>query len=352
MNDAVKFIVDKERFYSGEQLFTGVCIRRNEEGSIVGVFQVCEGVMWGMSRKYDDKGVLTSVAVFEDVKHGYQIEYFTFGDVFAAFVEGEVIEGITMTEIPHSVKRFKKSDEKIEMLSQRERDFKIEHCESSEFVSFYRKQEQLSSQVISSGELNHAQYIAGADVAYNEQEQHMVGALVVLDVETLEVIDQATHEMDITFPYVPGLFSFREVPPLIEAYKKLKVKPDLIVCDGHGVAHPKGAGMASHLGVELGVPTIGCAKTRLIGGYNEVQEKRGSFSSLMLGDKEIGRVLRTQDGIKPMFVSIGHMVSLDTACEWVLKLCSQYRQPETTRKADALVRTVMKERTEVGYPEE
>ena len=238
------------------------------------------------------------------------------------------------------------------MLSQRERDFQIEHCESSDFVNFYRKQEQLSNQVISSDKLNHVQKIAGADVAYDEQEQRMVGALVVLDAKTLEVVDQATHEMDITFPYVPGLFSFREVPPLIEAYKKLKVKPDLIICDGHGVAHPKGAGMASHLGIELDVPTIGCAKSRLIGGYDEPGKKRGASAALMLGEKEIGRVLRTQDNIKPMFVSIGHKVSLETACAWVLKLCTAYRQPETTRKADALVRTVMKERTDIGYPEE
>jgi hypothetical protein len=115
MNDAkVKFIADKERFYSGEQLFTGIYTRRNE-GCVIGVFQVCEGVMWGMSRKYNGSGVLTSVAVFEDVKHGYQIEYLAFGDVFAAFVEGEVIEGITMTRTPHSTNGFKKSDEQIEM---------------------------------------------------------------------------------------------------------------------------------------------------------------------------------------------------------------------------------------------
>lgn len=348
----VKFVVDKERFYSGQQLFTGVCTRKNQAGGVVGIFQVCEGLMWGMSREYDNTGVLVSITVFEDVKHGYQIEYLTFGDVFAAFIEGEVIEGITMTKKPHSVKRFKKFDEQIEMLSQRERDFQIEHCEPSGFVNFYRKQEELSNQVISTDKPGYVQKIAGADVAYNEQEQRMVGAFVILDAETLEVVDQATHEMDITFPYVPGLFSFREVPPLIEAYKKLKVKPDLIVCDGHGMAHPKGAGMASHLGIELGVPTIGCAKNRLIGGYDPVIEKRGSFSSLMLGDQEIGRVLRTRDGVKPMFVSVGHLVSLETACEWVLKLCPQYRQPETTRKADALVRAVMKERTKIGYPEE
>jgi deoxyribonuclease V len=221
-----------------------------------------------------------------------------------------------------------------------------------DFSYFYEQQTALSRQVEQVDNIRQVQYIGGADVAYNELEQHMVGAIVVLDADTLEVVDRAYQEMEITFPYVPGLFSFREVPPLVAAHQKLKTKPDLIVCDGHGIAHPKGIGMASHLGIALDVPTIGCAKTRLVGRYDEVGAKRGSFSALIFDEKEIGRVLRTQDGINPMFVSIGHKVSLDTACTWVLRLCSQYRQPETTRHADALVRTVMKERTDIGYPEE
>lgn len=350
-NQEVRFSSEMERFYRGERLFSGV-FKREYEGSVRGVFHVCEGLMWGMSREYNAESRLTKVCCYEDVLHGYKIEYFNFGEVFAVYVEGEVVELLKSVNMPRTLEKSKESNIQIEMLSQRERDFQIEHCESSDFVNFYRKQEQLSNQVISSDKLNHVQKIAGADVAYDEQEQRMVGALVVLDAKTLEVVDQATHEMDITFPYVPGLFSFREVPPLIEAYKKLKVKPDLIICDGHGVAHPKGAGMASHLGIELDVPTIGCAKSRLIGGYDEPGKKRGASAALMLGEKEIGRVLRTQDNIKPMFVSIGHKVSLETACAWVLKLCTAYRQPETTRKADALVRTVMKERTDIGYPEE
>lgn len=234
----------------------------------------------------------------------------------------------------------------------RKKKMENKYQDNTDLLPFFKQQEKIKDQVIQHGFSNDFQKIAGADVAYNELEQRMVGALVVLDARTLEVVDQAIHEMDITFPYVPGLFSFREVPPLVEAYKKLKIKPDLIVCDGHGVAHPKGAGMASHLGIELDVPTIGCAKSRLIGGYDELGIKRGAYSALMLGDKEIGRVLRTQDNIKPMFVSVGHKVSLDTACEWVLKLSPKYRQPETTRQADALVRTIMKERTDIGYPEE
>lgn len=347
----VKFLSEKERFYCGEKLFTGVFTKKID-GFARGVFQVCEGLMWGVSREYNVKSQVIKVSCYEDVLHGYKIEYFPFGEVFAVYVEGEVVEVIKSVNAPRALEEFKESNEQIEMLGQRERDFQVNHCESSNFVSFYKEQERLSSQVVSADRKGRVQKIAGADVAYNEKEQRMVGALVVMNADTLEVIDQATHEMDITFPYVPGLFSFREVPPLIEAYKKLTVKPDIIVCDGHGVAHPKGAGMASHLGVELNIPTIGCAKSRLIGGYDQVGTERGMFSSLMMGDQEIGRVLRTQDGIKPMFVSIGHMVTLDTACKWVLKLCPKYRQPETTRKADALVRTVMKERTEIGYPEE
>lgn len=220
-----------------------------------------------------------------------------------------------------------------------------------DFSYFYEQQTALSRQVVKEDDLRQINFIGGADVAYNELEQRMVGAIVVLDANTLEVVDRAYQEMDISFPYVPGLFSFREVPPLVAAYQKLSVKPDLIVCDGHGIAHPKGVGMASHLGIALDIPTIGCAKSRLVGTYDAVGAKRGAFSALLFDEKEIGRVLRTQDNINPMFVSIGHKVSLDTACAWVLKLCSQYRQPETTRQADALVRTVMKEITDIGYPE-
>jgi deoxyribonuclease V len=220
-----------------------------------------------------------------------------------------------------------------------------------DFSYFYAQQTALSQQVVKKDSFQQVKFIGGADVAYNELEQRMVGAIVVLDADTLEVIEQAYQEMDITFPYVPGLFSFREVPPLVAAYQKLSVKPDLIVCDGHGVAHPKGIGMASHLGIELDIPTIGCAKSRLVGRYDEVGLKRGAVSPLIFDETEIGRVLRTQDNTNPMYVSIGHKVSLDTACEWVLKLCPHYRQPETTRHADALVRTVMKKRTDIGYPE-
>ena len=214
------------------------------------------------------------------------------------------------------------------------------------------EQEQIkSSRILENNLPNVVNYIAGVDVAYNEQEQRMVGAIVVLDAKTLEVVNQATHEMDITFPYIPGLFSFREIPPILEAFKKLTIKPDLIVCDAHGIAHPKGVGMATHLGVELDVPTIGCAKKRLVGYDNreELGRQRGATQDIIWASEKVGVALRTQDNVKPMFVSIGHKIDLDTAIAWVLKLCMKYRLPETTRQADQLVNKVMKETTEINF---
>ncbi|MEO6036821.1 MAG: deoxyribonuclease V [Saprospiraceae bacterium] len=217
-----------------------------------------------------------------------------------------------------------------------------------DFLPYYALQEQLREKVIREDCLPATiQYVAGVDVAYNDLDQRMVGAIVVLDALSLELVDQATHEMDITFPYLPGLFSFRELPPLLEAYKKLRILPNLIVCDAQGIAHPKGLGMASHLGIELDRPTIGCAKKRLFGNYEAIQlgAERGSSQPLMANHDQVGVVLRTQTNIKPMFVSLGHKISLETAIGWVLKLCPIYRLPETTRRADQLVNALMKDRT-------
>jgi deoxyribonuclease V len=218
-----------------------------------------------------------------------------------------------------------------------------------DILQYYLMQNELKQRVVVANELSkEPQFVAGVDVAYNDLEKRMVGAIVILNAVTLEVVEKVYHEMEITFPYIPGLFSFREIPPLIEAYKKLRLKPDLIVCDGHGIAHPKGVGMATHLGIELDVPTIGCAKSRLIGSFEKeaLGTERGSRESLIWENKEVGVALRTQTGINPLFVSVGHKIDLETAVNWVLKLCPHYRLPETTRVADQFVNTLMKERTE------
>jgi len=212
--------------------------------------------------------------------------------------------------------------------------------ELNEYRAYYDIQKELRARVIHTDVLpQKIKYIAGTDVAYNDEDNTMIGAVVVLNAESLVVIETAHHEMETTFPYVPGLFSFREIPALLEAFKKLNTLPDLIVCDAQGIAHPHGVGMATHLGLELDIPTIGCAKKRLIGEYDksELSIERGAIQSIIHEGKEICAALRTQDDIKPMFVSIGHKISLKTALDWVLKLCPKYRLPETTRQADQLV---------------
>lgn len=185
--------------------------------------------------------------------------------------------------------------------------------------------------------------IAGVDVEYDKETDLIAGAIAVLDFHTLAVKAVATHVMHVTFPYIPGLFSFREMPVLLEAWKKLELHPDLIVCDGHGLAHPRRFGLACHLGVVLDIPTLGCGKTRLFGDFETPAEERGSVAALFAEDngEQVGNVLRTQPGINPVFVSPGHKISIATATDIVLKMAAEYRLPETTRKADHYGREAM-----------
>ena len=204
-------------------------------------------------------------------------------------------------------------------------------------------QKKLASKVITHDyNLNCVRYVAGVDVAYDEENNKQFAAAVVLDAKSFDLIDFSIAHEDVKFPYIPGLFSFREMPTVAKALKKLKKVPGLIVCDGQGVAHPRRFGLACHLGVMFNIPTIGCGKTRLIGDANEPGPNRGDIEPLMDSGKVVGSVLRTQDNIKPLFVSIGHLISLKTACEWIIKLTPQFRLPETTRQADQLVKRLKK----------
>jgi deoxyribonuclease V len=141
----------------------------------------------------------------------------------------------------------------------------------------------------------------------------------------------------LTFPYVPGLLSFREAPALLAALRKLKRTPNALMCDGQGLAHPRRLGIASHIGIICGLPTIGCAKSRLCGEETMPARQRGSWTSLVDGDEEIGAVLRTQEGVNPLYVSVGHLCDLPTARQLVLHCATRYRLPEPTRLADRLV---------------
>ncbi|GAB3983851.1 endonuclease V [Actinoallomurus acanthiterrae] len=181
--------------------------------------------------------------------------------------------------------------------------------------------------------------VAGLDVAY--AEDRLAAAVVVLDLDGLEVVEEMVVLDRPSFPYVPGLFAFRELPALIEGLRRLSVTPDLLICDGHGLAHPKRFGLACHLGVLTGLPAIGIGKTRLVGAYDEPGADRGSWSNVTDGDEVVGRALRTQTGVRPIFVSVGHLTDLETACEVALRLTPRYRLPESTRRADRLSRRAL-----------
>lgn len=178
--------------------------------------------------------------------------------------------------------------------------------------------------------------VAGVDVGIHDVGGHndmARAAVVVLRFPELTLLDKVTVDMPVTFPYLPGLLAFREAPAVLSAIEKLAIAPDLIIVDGHGFAHPRRFGLACHLGVLLDRPTIGCAKSRLVGTYDEPVQEAGAWAPLMDGGEQIGVVLCTKDGVRPLFVSIGHQVDLETATLWVLACCRGYRLPETSRRA-------------------
>ncbi|WP_233576030.1 endonuclease V [Saccharopolyspora rhizosphaerae] len=204
----------------------------------------------------------------------------------------------------------------------------------SEAVSI---QERLRSLVRTDEQPAEVRTAAGLDVDYRESSDELVAAVTVLDVATLSLVDSAAVRGRAEFPYVPGLFAFREAPALLKALQELRVVPDVLVCDGHGLAHPRRCGLACHLGVLTDLPSIGVGKTAM-GHYEPPAEPRGSWSPVTMDGEEVGRALRTQTGVKPVFVSIGHRYTLDDACDLVLDLAPKYRLPETTRSADHLSR--------------
>lgn len=183
--------------------------------------------------------------------------------------------------------------------------------------------------------------VAGLDVAYAEGGDRLAAAVTVLDARTLAVVDAAVSIGRPAFHYVPGLFAFRELPALLDALDSLRTRPELLVCDGHGLAHPRRFGLACHLGVLTGLPAIGVGKTSLVGRWEEPPARRGSWSPLVDGGDLVGRVLRTQDGVRPVFVSVGHRISLENAAAQVLALAPRYRLPETTRTADRMCRSAL-----------
>lgn len=197
-------------------------------------------------------------------------------------------------------------------------------------------QEQLRHRVVRVNRLGPVRTVGGVDVGFAENGRRTRAAVVVLGFPGLEAVTEAVATVPTSFPYVPGLLSFREIPAVLAALARLPELPDLILCDGQGYAHPRRFGLACHLGVLLDLPCIGVAKSRLIGTYREPSQEKAAWSPLMDGEERIGAVVRTRGGVRPVFVSIGHRIGLASAIDYVQRCVTRYRLPEPTRLADRL----------------
>ncbi len=194
-------------------------------------------------------------------------------------------------------------------------------------------QQGLAARVSKRSEVTTPRFIAGVDISAGKGERMATGAVVVLEYPELRVVETKVAQGRLDFPYIPGLLSFRESPLTLAACQKLTITPDLILIDGQGIAHPRRLGLASHLGLWLNTPTIGCAKSILCGNHEVLGDEPDSYAEMVDRSDIIGAALRTKLGVKPVYVSIGHKVDLNTAIHWVMNCCRGYRLPEPTRLA-------------------
>jgi deoxyribonuclease V len=199
-------------------------------------------------------------------------------------------------------------------------------------------QQRLRSQVeITPLDVKACRLVAGADISFNQNSNTVYAGFVVISLPSLEVVEQAGVKTESPFPYVPGLLSFREIPPLLEAWTQLQTRPDAVICDGQGLAHPRRFGLACHLGLILDLPAVGCAKSRFIGTHEPPDNEVGRWASLRDKSEEIGAVLRTRPNVSPVYVSVGHRCDLPSALDLVQRCVGKTRLPETTRQAHLFV---------------
>ncbi len=198
-------------------------------------------------------------------------------------------------------------------------------------------QKELADRVQRRSSGRRIRHVAGADMAFTPDKEHCVSGVVLWDAAGRCVIEQHTARRPVRFPYVPGLLSFREAPAVLAAIRKLSITPDAFIFDGQGLAHPRRFGLACHVGLLINMPSVGCAKSRLVGTHEEPGWSKGSVTPLLDGEEQIGAVVRTRDGVRPVYVSVGHRMDLHAATDLVLSCCTRYRLPEPTRLADQLV---------------
>ncbi len=212
-------------------------------------------------------------------------------------------------------------------------------------------QRRLASKVACGPPLERVETVAAADVSAGKRDETIAAVLVVMRLANFEVLEVSRAAMRATWPYVPGCLSFREAPVVLKALGRLRIVPDVLICDGQGRAHPRRMGLASHVGLAVPVPTIGCAKGRLVGTVRRrPAESRGGRAALMDEGERIGTVLRTRAGVKPVFVSVGHGIDLKSCERWVLAAAPRYRLPEPIREAHRLVTEYKRELAVHGNP--
>jgi deoxyribonuclease V len=212
-------------------------------------------------------------------------------------------------------------------------DNRLRHTCNPSIIEARALQTELSARVIRNGTLLNPRFIAGIDVSVARYSKSGRASVVILDNPSMVPVEACHAEGTLHFPYVPGYLSFRETPLIMEAWQKLSLRPDLVIVDGQGVAHPRRFGVASHLGLLLDIPTIGCAKSRLIGEYSCIAEEAGAHSLLIDKGEIIGAAVRTRKSVNPLYISIGHKIDLENSIHWVLNCCRGFRLPEPTRLA-------------------
>ncbi len=209
----------------------------------------------------------------------------------------------------------------------------LEHSWSLSPKEAIALQKSLSAQIVIQPLPARFEIIGAADISYSRHSDLLIAVILTFGWPGLELIESVNHICRVTFPYVPGLLSFREVPPLIEAFQKIEQKPDVLLCDGQGIAHPRKLGFAAHLGLYLGIPTVGCAKSRLCGDHESFPLKKGASKPLLLNGERIGLVYCSRDGVKPIFISPGHLSDVPSSKRLITRCIRRYRIPEPLRLA-------------------
>lgn len=229
---------------------------------------------------------------------------------------------------------------------------RLEHYKTIEPTKAVKLQEKLRKKIVLDKLDGIPQFIAGADISFDFGSDVMHAAIIVLEFPSLKPVARSLASDETTFPYIPGLLAFREMPVLLKAWNQLRVKPDVLILDGHGLAHPRQMGIATHFGIEIDQPTIGCAKNILTGTHEELEIEKGATVDLLDNDEKVGYALRSRTGVNPVYISPGHKLSFDDAYSIMMKALTKFKLPKTTRLAHQFANELRKGKINSGYFED